>query len=120
MPGVGKLARVILLLVLCTPAAVHVSRRSPFAGQPFGFSGFVMRVCHERLAPRGTHRQNQPLENEPLNALWEQERSNSSCGPLRSSISAAAITLSQFKARYQAAHRSGPIPDPALLCSFLI
>ena len=121
MPGVGKVGRLILLLALCMPAAVHLSRRSALAGEPVSLSGLVMRVCHQGPVSRGTHRRSQPSPCEPLNALMEQGRGDSSSGTVRPSlIVAAAFALPQFRPLYRAAHYSGPGPDPAFLCSFLI
>lgn len=121
MPGVGKIGRLVLLLALCIPAAAHLSRRSALPGEPFSVSGLVMRVCHQGPVSRGTHQHSQGSSNEPLNALLEQDRGDSTSWTVRPPLGdAAAVTLPQFRPRYRAAHHSGPGPDPAFLCSFLI
>lgn len=114
MSGVGKCGWVILLLILCAPAAAHLSRGP-------SLRGWLLRVCHQRSPLRGTQRQNPQRPNEPFNALEEQNRGDSLySSPNPGVLVNETISVPPFIFAFSGADRVGPVPDPAFLCTFLI
>lgn len=121
MAGVGKAGTVILLLILCAPAAARHSGASAY-GQRFSLSGWLLSVCHPHQPSRGTQRRGSRPPDEPLNALVEQQsRSELSCG---ASGPAAArhkpFAIPAFILLFIRGENAGAIIDPAFLCTFLI
>ncbi len=120
MAGVGKIGLVILLLMLCVPASVRLARPSG-TGRPLGLAGWLMRVCHHRPVPRGTQRRGRRHLNEPLTPLVEQQsRSDfASHSAYVATVFYEATDVSSFRP-LSLVTGSGPVSDPAFLCTFLI
>jgi hypothetical protein len=121
MAGVGKIGLVILLLVLCAPAASRLSRNSGY-GRCFSLSGWLMNVCQHRSRPRGTQRRSGRQANEPLNALVEQEsRSDSHCTVIfqQPMIQKAVVSPARILP-FTGLTKANPVSDPAFRCTFLI
>lgn len=118
MAGVGKIGLAILLLGLSLPAA---SRLSQHAGQPFSLPAWLMRVCHQAPAPRGTQRRPPRHPNEPVNALEQQTRGDSICAALRPATrDGKTPALPGRRARVEGGHPARSLSGPAFLCTFLI
>lgn len=120
MAGVGKLGLILLLLVLCVPVAARLSGPSAY-GRRFSL-GWLIHVCHHPQHSRGTQRRTPPRPDEPLNALLEDgSKTDLSCAATRSAASAhESFAVPAFLVRLLSATKSGIIPDPAFLCTFLI
>lgn len=119
MSGVGKCGWVVLLLILCAPAAAHLSRGP--GESHFSLRGWLLSVCHQRSPLRGTQRQNPQHPNEPFNALEQQNRSDSLYSSLNPGLLVnETISVPRFIFVFPGADRVGPVPDPAFLCTFLI
>ena len=121
MAGVGKIGVMILLLLLCAPAAARLSRNSGY-GPCFSLSGWLMNVCHHRSRPRGTQRRSGRQANKPLNALVEQEsRRDSHCAVIfqQPMVQKAIVSLPRILPFISIA-KASPVSDPAFRCTFLI
>ena len=122
MAGVGKIGLLILLLVLCAPAAARLSRHSG-RGQAFGLPEWLMNVCHHRPVPRGTQRRNPQHPTEPLNAVVEQESRRGFPGNvLRPQVLKAELmaALPLFIFPAVSITQAIPVSDPVFRCTFLI
>ncbi len=120
MAGVGKIGLVILLLMLCVPVGVRLARSSG-VGRPLGLPGWLLRVCHHGPVPRGTQRRSRRHANEPLTPLLEQQsRSDLAGHTVRAATGfRETTTVSSFRPLFVLTG-SGPVSDPAFLCTFLI
>ena len=121
MAGVGKIGLVILLLVLCAPAAARLSRHSG-KGQTFSLPEWLMNVCHQRSGPRGTQRRSSQHPTEPLNAVVEQEsRGDSHCTATHLPLALAEeIVVPAIILPFISIAETSPVSDPAFRCTFLI
>lgn len=120
MAGVGKIGLVILLLMLCVPVSGRLARSSG-VGRPLGLPGWLMRVCHHGPVPRGTQRRSRRHPNEPLTPLLEQQSGSDLAGHAvrTASVFHDTTNVSRLMPLFLVTG-SGPVPDPAFLCTFLI
>ena len=121
MAGVGKIGLMILLLLLCAPAAARLSRNSGY-GRCFSLSGWLMNVCHHRSRPRGTQRRSGRQTNEPLNALVEQEsRGDSHCTVIfQQPMVQKAVVSPAHILPFISLAKANLVSDPAFRCTLLI
>jgi hypothetical protein len=122
MAGVGKIGLVILVLVLCAPAAARLSRHSG-TGQAFSLPEWLMNVCHHRPGPRGTQRRNPQHPTEPLNAVVEQESRRGFHGNVlrpQVFIPGPVAALPAFIFPAVSITPAIPASDPVFRCTFLI
>ena len=122
MAGVGKIGLVILVLVLCAPAAARLSRHSG-TRQAFSLPEWLINVCHHRPGQRGTQRRNRQHPTEPLNAVLEQESRRGFHGNvlrLQVFIPEPVTGLPAFIVPTISIVQAIPVFDLAFLCIFLI
>jgi|SRR5579864_6679778 len=122
MAGVGKIGLVILLLVLCAPAAARLARHSG-NGRAFSLPEWLMNVCHHTSGPRGTQRRNPQHPTEPLNAVVEQESRRGFHGSVlrpQVLISEPLAARPAFIFPVISIVPAIPVSDPAFRCTFLI
>lgn len=121
MAGVGKIGLMILLLLLCAPAAARLAGCSGH-GRQLSLPVWLMNVCHHRKGPRGTQRRSGRQPNEPLNALVEQESRSDSHGiairpqaVVAKPVAVPALILPSIRIA-----QASPVSDLAFRCTFLI
>ncbi|HKW67515.1 MAG TPA: hypothetical protein VJP04_09525 [Terriglobales bacterium] len=122
MAGVGKVGLIILLLVLCAPAAARHCKHSG-KGQAFSLPEWLMNVCHHTSGPRGTQRRNSQHPTEPLNAVVEQESRRGFHGNVlrpQVFIPEPVAALPAFIFPAVSITPAIPVSDPAFRCTFLI
>ena len=120
MARVGKLALVILLLLVCLPAAARISRHTR-PGHGFSLRALLTQVCHGSPASRGTQRRSRKRLAQPLDPLLERERQHDGLCPATRAASAVQLILFPGLGPFRIA---SPHParncDSAFLCTLLI